>query len=232
MMDSYLRSCDSKVKLVNGEKVVLDRTVFHPLSGGVANDLGTIAHSGTEYNVVDVSEDRSTGDIVHALSTTPSFKEGDLVTVELDWERRYALMKLHTAAHVLSSIMYKKYGALITGGHVDPDMAKDDFSIEKSDRTIFEKAIEEVNEAASKAVEVKIYTMARDEALKIPGIVKLADKAPPEVRELRIVEIPGIDVQADGGPHVRNTSEIGKVALVRVENKGRNRKRVYYKIAE
>lgn len=232
IFDSYLKSCDSKVKFVNGEKVVFERTIFHPLSGGVANDLGTVTHSGIAQGIVDVTEDKNTGDIIHTLEAKPSFMQGDVVTMELDWNRRYTLMKLHTAAHILSSIMYKKYGALITGGHINVDLAKDDFSIEKSDRTIFEEAISELNDIASKAIDVKIYYMPREEALKIPGMVKLAEKAPPALSELRIVEIPGVDVQADGGPHVRNTSEIGKVVLVKVENKGKDRKRVYYKIAE
>ncbi|MGQ9513974.1 MAG: alanyl-tRNA editing protein AlaX [Thermoproteota archaeon] len=230
--NSYLRSCDSKVKFVSGEQAVFERTVFHPLSGGVANDLGTVMHSGSFYRVIDVIEDKSTNDIIHTFETPPTFKQGDTVKMELDWRRRYKLMKLHTAAHILSSVMYKKYGALITGGHIDVDLAKDDFNIEKSDRTIFEKAIEEVNDIASKAIEVKIYYLPRDEALKIPGIVKLANKAPPSLKELRIVEIPEVDIQADGGPHVGNTSEIGKVVFLKVENKGKDRKRVYYKIAE
>lgn len=230
MDDSYIKRCDTKVRGIQGNQATFESTVLHPLSGGVANDLGKVAWHETLYDVIDVEEDKSTGDVIHVLSRTPYFNIGDAIEIALDWDRRYALMKLHTAAHILSSIMYSKYGALITGGHIDPDVAKDNFNIEKADKQLFEGAIDEVNAIVSKAIEVKAYYLPRDRALEIPGIIKLADKMPPESRELRIVEIVGIDVQADGGPHVRNTSEIGNIVLLRVENKGKSRKRVYYGI--
>lgn len=232
MRDSYLKMCETTVKKVESNQVILDATVFHPLSGGVSNDLGKITYLNYEYDIIEVREDKESGDIIHVLSTVPKFKTGDTVRCELNWERRYKLMKLHTAAHILSAIMYNKYNALITGGHIEPEEAKDDYSIEKADRSLFEEAIREVNEIASKAIEVKVYFLPREEALKIRGIVKLAERAPPNLKELRIVEIPGVDIQADGGPHVKNTSEIGRIALLKVENKGKNRKRVYYKLVE
>ncbi|MEM3509305.1 MAG: alanyl-tRNA editing protein, partial [Nitrososphaerota archaeon] len=148
----------------------------------------------------------------------------------IDWNRRYKLMRLHTAAHIISSIMYKDYGALITGGHIDENYAKDDFSLEKFDKKIFEEAIRKANEIVKKAIEVKIYFLKREEALKIPGIIKLAEKMPPEVEKLRIVEIPEVDIQADGGPHVKNTKEIGEIILLKIENKGKNKKRIYYNV--
>ena len=148
----------------------------------------------------------------------------------IDWERRYRLMRLHTAAHIISAIMYRDYGALITGGHVYPDYARDDFSIEKFDRSIFEDAIAKANEIVKRGLEVRIYWLKREEALKIPGVVKLAERMPPEVKLLRIVEIPGVDIQADGGPHVKNTSEIGEIVLLKLENRGKKKKRVYYTV--
>jgi len=230
MDDSYLRRCDTTVRGIQGNRVTFESTVLHPLSGGVANDLGNVTCQGIMYDVIDVGEDRGTGDVIHVLSQTPSFQVGDAVEIALDWERRYALMKLHTAAHILSSIMYNEHGALITGGHIDPDVAKDDYNIEKADKHLFEGVIDEVNAVASEAIEVRAYYLPRDRAFEIPGIVKLADRLPPESGELRIIEIVGRDIQADGGPHVRNTSEIGNIVLLKVENKGKNRKRVYYGI--
>jgi len=232
MKDSYLKSCEAVVQKVENNQVILDKTIFHPLSGGVSNDVGKIIFLDHDYSVVEVREDKESENVIHVLSTNPEFKEGELVRCELDWNRRYKLMKLHTAAHILSSIMYNKYGALITGGHIEAEVAKDDYSIEKADKSLFEDAISEVNEVVSKAIEVKVYFLPREEALKIRGIVKLAERAPPNLKELRIVEIPGVDIQADGGPHVKNTSEIGKIVLMKVENKGKNRKRVYYRLEE
>ncbi len=232
MKDSYLKTCEATVQEIRNNQVVLDRTIFHPLSGGVSNDIGKIIYLNKEYDIVEVREDKESESIVHVLSTTPEFKVGSTVRCELDWSRRYKLMKLHTAAHILSAIMYNEHNALITGGHIEPEEAKDDYSIEKADRSLFEDAIRKVNEIASRAIEVKVYFLPREEALKIKGVVKLAERAPPNLKELRIVEIPGVDIQADGGPHVRNTSEIGRIVLLKVENKGKNRKRVYYKLLE
>ncbi|MEM3786821.1 MAG: alanyl-tRNA editing protein, partial [Nitrososphaeria archaeon] len=157
---------------------------------------------------------------------------GKTVMGIIDWERRYRLMKLHTASHILSSIMFNKYGALITGGHIDVYHAKDDFSLESSERSIFEEVVEETNKVIKNCLDVKIYFLEREKALNIPGIIKLAQRTPPNIKFLRIVEIPGIDIQADGGPHVKNTREIGGIALEKVENKGRGRKRIYYKLKE
>jgi misacylated tRNA(Ala) deacylase len=232
MDDSYLKRCSPKVTSIDDDKVTFERTILHPNSGGVANDLGTVLWPDGSYGVSNVVEDGSNGDVIHILSSPPSFGVGDIVEMRLDWVRRYKLMKLHTAAHILSSVMYRRYGALITGGQIDPEVARDDYDLQKADRTIYEGALAEVNAIISRAIELKVYYLSRDKALAIPGIVKLADKMPPEGNELRIIEIPDIDIQADGGPHVRNISEIGNIVLLRVENKGKARKRVYYKLSE
>jgi len=155
---------------------------------------------------------------------------GDDVKGSVDWERRYRLMKLHTAAHVIAAVMYRDYNALITGGQVDPQYAKLDFNLPVTERQIFEAAVEKANSEAARGVEVKTYFLAKDEALKIPGVVKLAERMPPDEKELRIVEITGIDLQADGGPHVKNTSEIGKIQLITIENKGKNQRRAYFNV--
>lgn len=227
-LDSYVRSFESRVKEVRGKRVYLERTAFHPLSGGIANDTGFLEKEGARYEVVMVEEDES--GVAHVLSTEPDLRAGDLIRGHLDWERRYRLMRLHTADHILAAVLYSEKGALVTGGHIEPDYAKSDFNLEKGDRTTFEEAIEKVNEIASKNLEVKVYFLRREEALKIPGVVKLAERMPPDVESLRIVEIPGVDLQADGGPHVRNTGEIGKVKLLKVENKGKGKKRVYFTV--
>jgi misacylated tRNA(Ala) deacylase len=177
-----------------------------------------------------VEINRETREITHVLEESAELKPGDAVSGALDWDRRYRLMRLHTAAHLIATIMYRDYSALITGGQVDVDQAKLDFNLPKTDREIFEAAVKKANEEARKGVELKIYFLAREEALKIPGVIKLAEKMPPEEKELRIVEIPGIDLQADGGPHVKNTNEIGEIQLLKIENKGKNQRRVYFDV--
>jgi misacylated tRNA(Ala) deacylase len=159
-----------------------------------------------------------------------NLKVGDEVIGVINWERRYRIMRLHTASHIIAAIMYTKYNALITGGNITPEYAYDDYSLETFDKKVFEDAIAEANSIVKRGIEVKIYWLNREEAMKIPGIVKLASRMPPSVSRLRIVEIPGIDIQADGGPHVRNTSEIGEIMLIKAENKGKNRKRLYFTV--
>lgn len=229
--DSYLKEFEAKILEIRANGILLDRTVFHPVSGGLDSDRGIIKYGKLEYNVVQAyfeSEDN----VWHILDGKPEFDVGKTVMGIIDWERRYRLMKLHTASHILSSIMFNKYGALITGGHIDVYHAKDDFSLESSERSIFEEVVEETNKVIKNCLDVKIYFLEREKALNIPGIIKLAQRTPPNIKFLRIVEIPGIDIQADGGPHVKNTREIGGIALEKVENKGRGRKRIYYKLKE
>ena len=232
--DSYLREFTARVvRLEDGVRLVLDRTAFHPRpSGGLSNDTGFIEARGCRARVVDVVMD---GDVVvHILEGECPLKPGDTVRGVIDWERRYRMMKLHTASHILAAVLYKQYGALVTGGMIEPEAARDDFdlSMVKDWKAALRWAVEETNRIIKKCLPVKVYWLPREEALKLPGLVKLADKAPPSVEKLRIVEIPGVDVQADGGPHVRNTCEIGGIKILRLESKGRRRRRIYYTLLE
>ncbi len=232
LYDSYLKEFEATVVQVTENQVILDQTAFHPATGGVAHDTGCLLKGNLRYEVARVDINRDTKEITHTLTekTESELSQGDMVQGSLDWDRRYRLMRLHTAAHLIAAIMYTDYNALITGGQVDPEYAKMDFNLPRTDREIFEAAVEKATKEAKKAVELKVYFLAREEALKMPGAVKLAEKMPPEEKELRIVEIPGIDLQADGGPHVKNTDEIGKISLIKIENKGKNQRRLYFNV--
>ena len=137
-------------------------------------------------------------------------------------------MRMHTAAHIIDAILYRETRALCTGNQLGIDKSRIDFSLKELDKEKMQSYLDCANEYIKKAIEVRIYFMNREEALKIPGIIKLASVMPPEVKELRIVEIPGVDMQADGGTQVKNTSEIGEISLLSVENKGRDNRRMYY----
>ncbi len=232
--DSYLKEFEATVTRVEGSRVFLDQTAFHPRpSGGLDADRGKLVlPDGRELQVVDVVEEG--GDVAHVVEPEPvGLEPGTRVRGVLDWERRYRMMRLHTASHIIAAVLYRKYGALVTGGHITPEMGRDDFdlSMVQDWRRAFEEAVAEANEIARRCIEVKVYWLPRDQALRIPGVVKLAERLPPDVKELRIVEIPGVDVQADGGPHVRNTCEIGEIRIVRMESRGRRKKRLYYTVA-
>ncbi len=231
--DSYLREFEARVADVAGDYVVLDATAFHPgPHGGLDTDTGYLVKGVSTYRV-EGARMLEGGIVAHFLDSTSGLEAGDPVRGVIDWGRRYNMMRLHTYSHILAAILYEKYGVLVTGGHITPEYGRDDFSIERDDwKQVLSEAVEEANEIAGRCLEVKVYWLPRDEALRIPGLVKLAGRLPPEVEMLRIVEIPGVDVQADGGPHVRNTCEIGGVEVVRMESRGRKRKRLYYKLLE
>ncbi|MEM1635606.1 MAG: alanyl-tRNA editing protein AlaXM [Thermosphaera sp.] len=228
--DSYLKEIEADVIRVQGNKIVLNQTIFHPRSGGVDNDTGWIIYDDVEKLVTNVFIDKETGEVIHELEKEVDIPVGCKVHLRLNWNRRYKLMRLHTAAHILSAIMYNDYKALITGGNITEEYGYDDYSLESFEKELFEQAVKKANEIASRGFEVKIYWLPRDEALKIPGIVKLASKMPPSIEKLRIVEIPGVDIQADGGPHVKNTLEIGEIVILKFENKGKNKKRLYFTV--
>ena len=228
MNNSYLNEFEAVVESVKDDKfIVLDKSAFYPSGGGQPNDIGVIVCNGEEYPVVYVG--KFSGKISHEVAK-PGLKEGDRIIGRIDWDRRYKLMRMHTSAHIIDAVFYQKENALCTGNQIGVDKTRIDFSSETLTREKMEEYVRLSNEIAKKGIEVKIYTMKREEAMKIPGIVKLAGAMPPEIHELRIVEIPGVDIQADGGTQVKNTSEIGEIKFLQFENRGKSNKRLYYTI--
>ncbi|MBU0471163.1 MAG: alanyl-tRNA editing protein [Nanoarchaeota archaeon] len=226
--DSYLKEFDAVVKNVkDGKFVVLDRTAFYPNSGGQPFDEGIIVRDNEVFKVVFVG--KFSGVISHEVNHI-GLKEGDKVHCVIDWDKRYALMKAHTSAHIVSTLIHNETGALISGNQLGVDKIRIDFSLENYNS---EKMIEYVavaNNIISKGLEVKTFYLPRDEALKIPSVVKLAKALPPAIDILRIVEIGDFDKQADGGTHVKNTLEVGSLEFLKAENKGKNNRRMYYTI--
>ena len=232
--DSYLKEFTARVVDVRDGMVILDQTAFHPgPHGGLDTDTGYLEVGEGEKVRVTAARMLEGDWVGHVVEKPELFKQGDEVRGVIDWDRRYRMMRLHTFSHVLAAILYENHGVLVTGGMITPDYAKDDFSLEASNwKEVLRQAVEEANKVASKCIEIKVYWLPREEALKIPGLVKLAGRLPPKVEILRIVEIPGVDIQADGGPNVKNTCEIGRVVVTRLESKGRKRKRIYYTLEE
>ncbi|MFH1056525.1 MAG: alanyl-tRNA editing protein [Candidatus Micrarchaeota archaeon] len=226
LKDAYLKECTAKAVEVNRREVVFDKTVFYPVGGGLVSDTGVIECKGRVYKVLEVR--KKDGNAIHYLDSEGS-NSGDECVLKIDWERRYALMRMHTAAHVLGSTAYG-IGALVTGNAVEPDESRFDFSFENFDRRKFDETVAQANEKLASGAEVKVYELPREEAFKIPGIVKLAGALPPSIPVLRIVEIVGLDIQADGGVHVANTRECGKIVITKLDNKGSKNKRIYFKL--
>ncbi len=222
--DMYAREFDAEVELVEGNRVVLDQTAFNPRGGGLVSDTGRL----NGMKVIEVAKEGES--IFHMFETPAELRVGDKVHGVLDWERRFRIMRMHTSAHVLSAVVNRETGALITGNQISPDESRVDFNLEDFDKGKMSHYIDMVNEALRRGLEVKTYFMKREEALAKPGFVKLANAMPPSLDVLRIVEIGDVDTQADGGVHVRNTREIGRVVGLKTENKGKSNRRLYFTV--
>jgi misacylated tRNA(Ala) deacylase len=224
--DSYLKESEAVVVSVKDEKyVVLDQTIFYPKGGGQPFDTGKIVCGNEVYNVVYVG--KFSGEISHEVDR-PGLKTCDRVHCVLDWDRRYRLMRSHTAAHLFASLLCNGTGALVTGNQLEMDKIRFDFSLDQFNPEILEKYVAKTNELLKKDTLVKSFELPREEALKIPGVVKMAEAFPPDIPRLRIVELVDLDKQADGGTHVKNLREVGQIKLLKTENKGKNNRRIYF----
>jgi misacylated tRNA(Ala) deacylase len=214
------------VKLA-GREVILDRTAFYPGGGGQPPDRGTLGVGPIRANVVDAR--REGGDVVHVLDNPiPETVQG--LRGELDWERRFAHMRHHTALHVLSGVIWESFGAKVTGGQMRADRARMDFSFPGEWTVEVVGEIERLtNEALAEERPVKVYELPREEALKNPDLIRTQVNLVPErVKRIRIVEIEGLDTQADGGTHVANTREVGRMEITGHKSKGRENKRIEF----
>lgn len=223
--EPYSKTFNAKIVSLEGPAVVLDQTLFYPRGGGVACDTGTL--NGSKVQETTKADDS----IIHSLETPGSLKVGDQVDGQVNWERRHRLMRMHTAGHLLSSVLYSRANCRITGNQIDVERSRMDFNLESFDRAQIEGYVAEANETIRKNAPVKTYFLKREEALRLPDMVKLAEAAPPAEEQLRIVEIEGVDRQADGGLHVSHLNEIGRIQLLKLENKGKTNRRLYYDLS-
>ena len=231
--DAYLKEFDSVVERVDGNRVVLRETAFYPTGGGVLNDTGALTVNGIGCRVADVSKEDDV--IFHHVEGILQIKTGDLVHGAVDWERRYSLMRYHTAVHLMDGIVEKKYqNGGITGGSIFPDRARMDFAMNDLNRELAQKIIDETNAEAAIGHRVSSRIISRDEALAMPNLARTepGKQLIMSMPEVRVVEIEGIDVQSDGGLHVADTKEIGKLFLSKFENKGKHSKRIEITLGE
>jgi len=226
LVDAYLRQFEGKVVSVVPDGVLLDRTAFYPSGGGQPADQGTLTFA--DGRTVQVTDVRKVPDgILHFLAPGSTVSEGEHATGTLDWGRRYAHMRYHTALHILSGVVYRRIGSGITGNQISAERARMDFSIPGFDRTVAEDLIAGVNDVVRERRPVTVRTLPRAEATKDPTLVRVAQELMPDVDVVRLIDIEGFDVQADGGTHIANTQEVGTARLERVENKGARNKRLY-----
>jgi len=231
-MDSYLRDFEATVGEVDeaNRGVVLDRTAFYPGGGGQPPDRGTLTAGDAVYPVRQAQW--LDGRLVHLLDgDAPLPQAGQPVSGSLDWEHRYRLMRTHTAMHILCGVIWRDYGAPVTGGNMEPLAGRMDFEFETMRQELVQEIEEKVNREVENARDVRWAILPREEAFEIPDLIRTKINLLPEaIREVRIVEIEGLDLQADGGTHVRNTSEVGRLRVVDYKSKGRINKRIYLEV--
>jgi misacylated tRNA(Ala) deacylase len=236
--NSDLRAVEATVVGVNTESrlVALDKTVVFPGGGGQPSDEGILTRSadGSQWPVL--SARKMDGIVWHELGGEGSFPDvADRVRVELDWERRYRLMRMHTALHVLCGVVFRDYGALVTGGNMGPDRARMDFEMDSADFT--PERVAEIERRANEELragrDVYVQILPRDEAFQIPDLIRTKINLLPEgIAEVRTVEIAGLDLQADGGTHVQNTREVGGLRVVGTRSKGKANKRLEIELTD
>ena len=231
--DAYVREFHATAAAVDtgggATRVALDRTAFYPGGGGQPADGGALTVNGAEAHVVALKKE---GDQVwHTLEGAPALNVGDAVHGIVDWERRYRLMRTHTAMHILCGVVWRDYGAQVTGGNMDPGEGRMDFEFASLTRDLITEIEARVNAEVAAARPVRTQILPRAEAFAIPDLIRTKINLLPEgIREVRTVEIVGLDLQADGGTHVANTQEVGRIRVVDYKSKGAMNKRIYIQL--
>lgn len=230
LKDAYLKQFDAKVVDLIDSAIILDRTAFYPGGGGQPYDEGILFDDKHTWRISKTK--RVQGNIAH-------FVEGELPAIgtvlngELDWDRRYKLMRTHTAMHILCGVIWRDYQSSVTGGNMDPLRGRMDFEFATMRRELVTKINKAINEEVASARNVIVRSLPREKAFQIPDLIRTKINLLPEgIKEVRTVEIVGLDLQADGGTHVANTSEVGHIRVTDYKSKGKINKRIYVELDE
>ena len=232
--DSYLKTFEARISAIDAENraIALDQSAFYPGGGGQPADSGSLTIDGVLY---PVKRAKKAGDeVFHYLEgDSPLPGAGAAVQGQIDWERRYKLMRTHTALHILCGVVFRDYGASVTGGDMDPLEGRMDFEFETMHHELVDTIQRAVNLEIANARPIRVAILPRDEAFKITDLIRTKINLLPEgIQQVRTVENVGLDLQADGGTHVQNTSEVGKVRVVDYKSKGKINKRIYIAVED
>ncbi len=228
--DSYIKTWNAHVIGVkDGKYIILDKTAFYPAGGGQPCDEGFIIRGSERFRVVFCG--KFSGEISHEVDHQ-GLVEGDEVSCELDWARRYKLMRSHTASHLISAVIYANSDAKITGNQLGVDKSRMDFSMDDYHPEKIKEFIDKANIIIERDLPVSVYSVSRQEALNRPELARLAKGLPENIPNIRVVKIGDVDEQADGGTHVKSLSEVGRVELLKTENKGSSNRRLYFALKD
>ena len=224
--NSFTFECSAKVVAVEGDEIALDATVFYPGGGGQMADHGVISWDNQQNEGAVIAMNKR-GDVIwHTIDSIPP-TVGSEVVCKIDWDFRYRMMRTHTALHILCGTIWREFGVQVTGGQMYPDRARMDFAMENFSKERIAYIEEKINEAVEADYPIRVYNLPREKAFAIPDLVRTKiNLLPKEIEEIRIVEIVGLDLQADGGTHVHHTKEVGGIKIIKTENKGKINKRL------
>jgi misacylated tRNA(Ala) deacylase len=226
LRDAYLTTMDASVVATDGKRVALDRTVFYPTGGGQPHDTGSLEG-------VAVTDVRKEGETVWHTLDGPLPEVGRAIRGEVDWPRRHALMRTHTALHVLCGVIWNGWGTAVTGGNMEPLAARMDFEFDPLPDEFGARVEEQVNAELAAARPLVISFILRTEAVLDADLIRTkANLIPESVPEIRVVDIVGLDKQADGGTHVRRTDEVGRIVVLKTESKGKGNKRIRLQVVD
>ena len=232
--DSYLKEFNTTIEHIDPQNnsLTLSQTAFYPGGGGQPADRGKLLIDDFS---LQVKRARKAGpDILHIIEgEMPQLENGSPVTGQIDWEYRYQLMRTHTAMHILCGVIFRDYGASVTGGSMEPMAGRMDFEFETMRKELVQAIETAINEEVANARPLKVDILPREKAFQIPDLIRTKINLLPEgIQEVRVVEIEGLDLQADGGTHVNNTSEVGQIEVVDYKSKGKINKRIYVRLTE
>jgi misacylated tRNA(Ala) deacylase len=230
--DNYKHSFDSVVTKIDIENhgVILDHTAFFPGGGGQPPDFGTISFNGRIYPVKRLRKVK--GQLIHQIDGNFSLlRAGISIHGQINWDHRYKVMRTHTAMHILCGVIFRDYGASVTGGNMEPLKGRMDFEFETMKRELVDEINMSINKEVQNARPITTRILPREEAFLIPDLIRTKiNLLPAGIQEVRVVEIEGLDLQADGGTHVANTSEVGQIEVVDYKSKGKINKRIYVEL--
>lgn len=233
LLNCYLKEFEATVESVKDDKyAVLDKTAFYPNAGGQPYDTGKLVRQsdGVEFSVVFVAK---FGDVISHEFTPAGLNPGDKVKGIIDWDRRYKHMRMHTAAHVIANVIEKEAGALITGNQLGLDKSRIDFSLDNFDREKFKEYEEKANQIIKENRKVNLSIVSREEAEQsLKKLTTLAKGFPPEIKQVRLVEIENFIIEGCGGTHLASTGEIKGIRIINLENKGKNNRRMYFELVD
>jgi misacylated tRNA(Ala) deacylase len=233
-MDSYLKEFNTIVSGIDvqNNSIILNQTAFYPGGGGQPADRGWLTYGSKS---LEVKRARKSGpEILHTINgEMPQIEIGSAIDGKIDWEYRYQLMRTHTAMHILCGVIFRDYGASVTGGSMEPMVGRMDFEFETMHKDLVQAIETAINIEVENARPVNVDILPREEAFQIPDLIRTKINLLPEgIEQVRVVELEGLDLQADGGTHVKNTSEVGHIEIVDYKSKGKINKRIYVRLTD